>query len=287
MIASAIVACAALPVQADSAPEGYVLLWSDEFDGTELDRDIWNIEINDTGCGNHELQYYIDSPSTVSVADGCLSLTACRRELDGHSFVSGRINTHGKFTFTYGIVEASIKLPQTADGLWPAFWMMGDDIATGGWPFCGETDILEMGHADGIGAGTQDRLFNGALHWGPDRDSHFQKVGDRTAPYSLQDGKFHRFRTVWTPEAISMYVDDMAEPYLTVDITDSSMPESPGRYFHKPAFILLNLAVGGDFPGIHSQEHVTALSVPDGEASMEVDYVRVYVPASDTAAYSR
>lgn len=247
------------------------LVWSDEFDGTTLNRDIWNVEVSGNGGGNNELQYYVDSLANVRVADDCLVITARRGDHLGKPFTSGRVNTLGKYHFTYGLVEARIRLPRTADGLWPAFWLMGADISQIGWPRCGETDVLEMGHADGIAAGTQDRLFNGALHYGTGchkfYDSH------RSNEYSLQDGEFHSFYLLWTPAAISMWVDDQAEPYLSLDITHSDDPDMPGYYFHKPNFLLVNLAVGGDFTGIHDPDGVTA---PDDRNSLMVDYIRVY-----------
>lgn len=258
----------------------YRQVWSDEFDGTELDRSVWNVEVNGSGCGNNELEYYIDSPSNIELRDGTLVMKARRTPYgESHHFTSARLNTRGKQTFTYGIVEASIKLPQTADGLWPAFWMMGDKIRETGWPACGEIDILEMGHADGIASGAQDRLFNGALHFGPDERSHSQIVGPSQTPYSLQDGKFHTFRVVWTPESIEMYVDEIAEPYLSVDISTKDDAHGPGAYFHHPHFLLLNLAVGGDFTGIHDPAAISALPEAGSEAEMIVDYVRVYTPA--------
>ena len=125
--------------------DGYKLVWKDNFDGSALNRDYWNVEVNGSGCGNNELQYYVDNADNVAVRDGNLVITARRQDYDGHAFTSGRVNTCGKVGFTYGIVEARIKLPKTANGLWPAFWMMGDDIKECGWPACGETDVLEMG----------------------------------------------------------------------------------------------------------------------------------------------
>lgn len=253
-----------------------VMVWSDEFDGDSLNRDVWNVEFNGTGCGNHELQYYIDSPRNVAVRDGNLVLTARRESYDGHAFTSGRVNTRGKLTFTYGLVEVRVLLPETADGLWPAVWFMGDDIVENGWPLCGETDLLEMGHADGIADGTQARLFNGAVHYG--LNGHSQQVGPCTAPYSLQDGCYHIFYLLWTPESIAMYVDDIEQPYFTIPLTGNADSSAPGYYFNKPNFMLVNLAVGGDFPGIHDPDAVTALSGDHPEASMSVDYIRLYLP---------
>lgn len=269
------------PGAAAGSPYGpYVTVWEDNFNGPELDRSVWNVEVNGSGCGNNELEYYIDSSDNIGIRDGALVLKARKTPYGGsHHFTSARLNTCGKKSFTYGIVEASIKLPKTADGLWPAFWMMGEVIREAGWPACGEIDILEMGHADGIAAGTQDRLFNGALHFGPESSGHRQIVGSATSPYSLQDGRFHTFRAVWTPERIEMFVDDVAEPYLSVDISETGDATAPGHYFHQPHFLLLNLAVGGDFTGIHDPAGVSALPDDSAEAEMLVDYVRVLAPA--------
>ncbi len=253
---------------------GYTLTWSDEFDGDSIDRAAWNIEHNGSGCGNRELQFYVDDSANVDVKNGNLILTALKKDFEGKNFTSGRINTCGKVRFTYGIIEAKIKIPPTANGLWPAFWMMGDDITNNGWPFCGEIDILEMGHSNGIESDNQDKLFNGALHWGNPADGHKQLVGDRVNDYSLQDDHYHVFYTVWTPEKIEMYIDDNPKPYLTVDISDDTNKSSVGYYFHKPNFILFNLAVGGGFPSLYDADKITGLD--DGRASMVVDYVRVY-----------
>lgn len=165
-----------------------------------------------------------------------------------------------------------MRLPVTDGGLWPAFWAMGSDIAEVGWPRCGETDILEMGHSDGMKEQIPDRLFNGAMHWGD--NGHRQAVAvSRTRP-SLQDGQFHRLRLEWTPERIAMYVDSDPEPYMVQDLTDT---DDVGRFFNKPNFILFNLAVGGDFPGIHDPAAITALNDANGHsATLEVDYVRLY-----------
>ncbi len=143
---------------------GYELVFSEEFDGNALNSQAWNVEVDGNGGGNNELQYY--SPNNVAVADGALRITARRESANGRSFTSGRINTMGKVAFKHGIVQARIKLPHTANGLWPAFWLMGNDMSTGtSWPYCGEIDVLEAGGSGGISAGTQDRFFISALHW--------------------------------------------------------------------------------------------------------------------------
>ncbi|MDR2766972.1 MAG: glycoside hydrolase family 16 protein [Treponema sp.] len=211
---------------------------------------------------------------------------------------SGRVNTMGKFSFQYGILEASVKIPKTADGLWPALWLLGGDYPEKSWPGCGEIDILEMGHKDGIAGGIQDKLFNGAAHWGSVQNdgSHPNYAIHRTNRYGLQYGDFHLFTLVWDERSIKMYLDrdkvptrdgspaagsppagtpvitaDM-KPYFEMAITPELEP-----YFRKPFFIVLNLAAGGSFTGIFTVDGISALNRGNSnQASMYVDYIRVY-----------
>lgn len=276
--------------------QDYRLVWADEFDGDSLNRNVWNVEVNGGGSGNAELQYYTDRPENVSVGTdpvsgkGCLILTARKEAYRHAAFTSGRVNTQGKVYFTHGKVEASIKFPRTADGLWPAFWMMGNSYRTVGWPRCGETDILEMGHADGIQAGRQDRYFNGACHWGFHKDNAYPSYARAsTNAYDMQDGEFHLFTCYWDTERIRMYLDrdkyPDAPPYYELDIAETAGEWAAGRYFHQPNFILFNLAVGGRFTGILHPDSVTAL--PAGEAGMYVDYVRVYQRGSSDETFTK
>jgi beta-glucanase (GH16 family) len=252
-------------------PEGYELVWHDEFDGDALDTLSWTAETGGHGWGNNELQYYTARQKNVDVRGGRLVITAVKEDYQGAKVTSARINTLGKVGFRYGYVVASIRLPKTSDGLWPAFWMMGSDFKETGWPNCGETDILEMGHQNGIKKGAQDRFLNGACHWG--QPSHAYYSYDFTNSYSVQDGQFHTFTCIWTDKEIAMYIDldtkPDAKPYFKMDIKDFGDNE-----FRKDNFILLNLAVGGNFPAIWDINQVTALN--DGAAEMEVDYVRVF-----------
>lgn len=270
----------------EDAPEGYRLVWSDEFDGNTLDESIWNIEVNGSGGGNNELQYYCERGVSVGTEPesgrNCLILTATRENYQNRQFTSGRINSKGKYSFTYGRLDALIRMPKTANGLWPAFWLMGDDYDQVGWPACGETDIVEMGHATGMAQGTQDRFFNGACHWGPAWNNKGDYSRDTTAPYGMQDD-FNLYTCIWTEDELAMYYDldedPNREPYFRMTITRTAGYESNelhvGNYFHKPNFILFNLAVGGNFPGLYDPAQITALN--DGPASMYVDYVRLYV----------
>ena len=263
-------------------PAEYQLVWSDEFNTSELDLTKWLIEDNGNGGGNNELQYYdsrgVSMGEEPETGRHCLILTARKEQYRGKSASSGRINTSNGYTFTHGRVDALIRLPKTADGLWPAFWLLGADYKQVGWPRCGEIDILEMGNSTGIRRGMQERYFNGACHWGYYEGGgypNYAKASD--APYSLQDG-FHLFTLVWDDQRVATYLDlhlyPDAEPYFVMNIDDVSSDKSPGNYFHHDFFIIFNLAVGGNFTGIWDIDKVTALG--SGEANMYVDYVRVY-----------
>lgn len=289
----ALLACAADPSEPDgpvSAEEvgtgetdGYALVWADYFNDGILDLSKWNVAVNGDGGGNAELQYYRAENVSVgkepSTGSGCLILTARRESFSGKSFTSGRLDSGGKFAFTHGKVESRILLPHTADGLWPAFWMLGQDYSSVGWPRCGEIDILEMGNADGIKRGNQETLFNGACHWGFYKDGSYPNYARATVnPYSLQDGQFHLFTTVWDERSISMYLDldrdPSAAPYYEMNLTDMDGDWAVGKYFHHDFFIVYDLAVGGYFTGILQPSGITALG--EGEARMYIDYVKVY-----------
>lgn len=286
-VLSTIAVNGAEPQTGTGETDGYFLVWQDLFDADELNPFRWDIEVNGAGGGNNELQYYTDRPENVRLGDDglgnhCLILTARRENYSGRNFTSGRVNSKNRIAFTHGKIEASIKLPSTANGLWPAFWMMGNDYDAVGWPRCGETDIVEMGHSDGIAAGAQARFFNGAAHWGP----HWPQASyakSTTKSYSLQDGEFHLFTVLWDENSIKMYVDldkyPRQNPYYKLDCPqdDPNNEWSAGNYFHKDNFILFNLAVGGNFPGIHNAEGITALNAGnDNQASMYINYVRIY-----------
>ena len=294
------------------------LVWSDEFDGETLNTAYWNVEDNARGGGNAELQYY--SPDNVSVerhpvtGENCLVLTARREDYRNRPCTSARLNTQDKVTVEYGKVEARIAFPHTADGLWPAFWMLGNNLATNlgdnddidaqvaqlekegrvVWPKCGEIDICEMGHHTGIENGTQDRYFNGACHWGESfNNGAYPNVGGfYTADYPVQ-GDFHLFTLVWTEDSIAMYLDQdkypETVPYFQLSLRDKGLNE-PGHYFNHPFYLVLNLSVGGFFPAMPAAEKypevitaddpsfrkVTALPADGTPVKMYVDYIRVY-----------
>ncbi len=244
------------------------LVWSDEFNGTALDTTKWTYEIgNNNGWGNNELEYYTNRVQNCSVQNGLLTITARHESFDGYNYTSARIITEGKFSFEYGKVEARIKLPY-GKGIWPAFWMLGDNITQVGWPACGENDIMEMIGGSGTGSPNSrlsDSTVYGTLHW-KQNGSNSQSGGK----FSLSSGRFadafHIFGVTWTPQKIQFFVDSTV--YYQVDITPAALTA-----FHSPFFIILNLAVGGNWPGN-----------PDSSTffpqTMEVDYVRVYQDTS-------
>lgn len=275
------------PAQNGSGEQGgYKLVWQDLFDGESLDMEVWNIEVNGNGGGNAELQYYREENVSISKEPtsgrSCLTLTARREPYGGKQFTSGRVNSMGKKYFTHGKVEAYIKLPKTANGLWPAFWMMGNDYPTIGWPRCGEIDIMEVGNAQGIATGTQETFMNGACHWGfYNSQNQYPNYGKHSnAPYSLQDGEFHLFTMVWDEAMINMYLDlDKylnVEPYYSIGIDGTDGEWATGLYFHHDHFILFNLAIGGYFTGILNPAAITALPNAGDEAKLYVDFVKVY-----------
>ncbi len=292
---SCAVPLSALSQATEEAPTGYTLVWSDEFDGTELNERTWNIEVSGTGGGNQELQYY--RRENVSVTDGKLVLTARRESYQGKSFTSGRVNSKMGAAFKHGFIQARVKMPKTKDGLWPAYWMMGNDIDRYGWPRCGEIDIVEMGHFNAITgqyAGMQDRYFAGTTHYGPDatNENHQQYSQDFLAPEdnAVLNDEYHIFSMEWDDNYLYMYYDldgytnakKRKARYFTQEIAYSDAPLAPGHYFQKPFFFLFNLAVGGTYTNIYDPAMITALPGAGDEAKMYVDWVRVYQKENDS-----
>lgn len=281
-ILSVIALIALLPLGAKAGGE-YKLVWADEFNATTLNEsDNWEIEVNGDGGGNAELQYYrrenITMGSEPISGERCLIIEAKKENFNNKKATSGRLITRNKVSFKYGKLEARVKSPKTANGLWPAFWVMGSDITTVGWPRCGEIDILEMGNSEGIKNGTQDRYFNGACHWGYYENGWYPMYAKAsTNSYGMQDD-FHLFTLVWTPQKLSMYLDQDkypdVKPYFEMNIDGYADAKAPGHYFNKEFFVLFNLAVGGNFTGIWDINKITGLS--NGPAYMYVDYVRMY-----------
>jgi len=232
------------------------LIWSDEFDYTGFpDPSKWNIETGGNGWGNNELQYYTNSQNNVMVDNEILTITAREESVGGRDYTSARITTQNKFSFKYGRIEARIKLPY-GQGMWPAFWMLGANINSVSWPACGEIDIMEM-----VGGPGNDNTTYATLHW--DNDGIHADYGQSyTLPSGILADGYHIFSVEWNSQGINAFIDDIQ--YYTVDITPAQLSE-----FHNNFFIILNVAVGGNWPG--SPDETT--SFPQ---TMEIDYVRVF-----------
>ena len=225
----------------------YQLVWSDEFNGTSVDPTNWVFETGGGGWGNNELEYYQAANATVS--NGNLVITAKKQRVGANAYTSARMKTQGLRQFTYGRIEARIKLP-VVKGLWPAFWMLGSNIPTVGWPQCGETDIMEHINIDS--------LIYGTIHWY--NNGNASSGGNVASSPSV----YHVYDVEWTPTAITWHIDGVQ--YYTADISNGI--NNTGA-FQNPFFIILNLAVGGNWPG----KTIDTSKLP---ASMYVDYVRVY-----------
>ncbi|HUX60335.1 MAG TPA: glycoside hydrolase family 16 protein, partial [Ignavibacteriaceae bacterium] len=143
-------------------PQGYKLVWSDEFNDSTLDLSKWSFEIGNNHGYNNEMEYYTSRTQNCSEQNGLLTITALKESYSGFNYTSARINTQNKFSFKYGKIEARIKLPY-GQGIWPAFWMLGDNINQVSWPGCGEIDIMEM-----IGGQGRENTVYGSAHWGGD-----------------------------------------------------------------------------------------------------------------------
>lgn len=279
--------------QTTTPPSGYELRWSDEFNGTSLNTTLWNIEENGNGGGNQELQYY--RKENVAVHDGNLVLTARRENYNNKQFTSGRVNTRDKAYFKHGIIQARIKFPKTANGVWPAYWMMGNDYGKVGWPKCGEIDIVETGNADGIKNGTQTRHFGSTLHWGTGAGAAHKQYGTSyLAPETnpLQNDDYHIITMEWNGNFMQMFYDledfsvsaKSKARFYSVSIPSSTNTSDIGYYFQKPFFFIFNLAVGGNYTGIYNAGGITAMPNAGDEAKMYVDWVRVYQDANDADA---
>lgn len=242
-------------------------IWSEEFDGDKLDPVTWTYDTGGHGFGNQELQYYTARQENVRVENGDLVITALRENYEGKLFTSARVKTQGRFAFMYGSLEARIKVPTLANGLWPAFWLLGANIGQNTWPACGETDILEMGSSSAIADGLTDRWVSAAAHW-DFMGSYALHNTPTVRPTPLTNG-YHTYRLDWTPTLMTVSVDGFQ--YWAFDI--SSGAANSLEEFHRPFFVIANLAVGGiNFVEILDPNAITA-PMP---AEMHIDWIRLY-----------
>lgn len=272
---------------ASNATNGYTLVWQDNFVGTTLDEtNNWVVEVNGDGGGNNELQYYRRENISVGTepvtGKSCMIITGKLESFSGKVCTSGRLKTSGKMSFKHGRIDASIKLPHTANGLWPAFWMMGGDYPLVGWPKCGEIDILEMGNTNGINAGTQDKYYSSHYHWGESwNGGSYPNWGEaRTSTYGVQDD-FHLYTLIWNDTYLETYLDldkyPNATPLSHMSINGTDVAGNAAHYFHKQFYVIFNLAIGGNFTGITGNSNIGKITaLASGNANMYVDYVKIY-----------
>ena len=247
-----------------ASQSGWVLRWSDEFNGpsgSPPDPTKWIVESGGNGWGNDELQYYTARPQNVRQEDGHLVIEAIKERFTGpdgvhRNYTSARLNTKGRFSQRYGRFEARIQIP-SGQGVWPAFSLLGDNFSTAGWPECGEIDIMEN-------VGSEPAIIHGSMH-GPG----YSGAAPLTAVYKLPQGRFsdgfHVFAVEWEPQAVRFLVD--GKLYATRSPAD--LPPGKRWVFDHPFFLVLNLAVGGKMPGSPAESTVFP-------QRMLVDYVRVY-----------
>lgn len=258
--------CLTLSVRAqENTKSDWLLTWSDEFNGPDnspVDSQKWNLATGGHGWGNKELEYYTTSTRNAHLEHGSLVIQAFKEPYTGpdgvsRDYTSARLNTRGKFSQAYGRFEARIKMP-IGKGIWPAFWLLGDNIKADPWPACGEIDIVEN-------LGSEPSIAHGTIH-GPGYSGD-HAIG---SPFTLAKDQrfsddFHLFAVEWEPQQIRFYVDETL--YATRHPSD--LPPGTKWVYDHPFFILLNLAVGGSWPG--NPDATTKFP-----QKMLVDYVRVY-----------
>jgi len=243
-----------------TTPESYpgmTKLWGDEFDGTILDATTWTHEVNGNGGGNNELQYYTNSSENSRVNNGNLIIEAKAQNYSGKNYTSARIISKGKKEFMYGRVDIRAKMPE-GQGLWPALWMLGANIDQVSWPTCGEIDVMEL-------LGQSPNTVHGTVHYATSAGVH-GSFG--TASY-LSGGKkfsdeFHVFSLIWSKDDMRILVDD--KQYFSTTSAGLGTTKYP---FNAPFFMIMNVAVGGNWPG--SPDATTVFP-----QQMHVDYVRVF-----------
>jgi len=242
-----------------SLGQNYQLVWSDEFIGREVDKNIWTYETGGHGWGNEELQYYTGRDTNAYIQDGKLIIQALKENYGAKNYTSARLITQDKKSFNYGKIESRMKLPY-GKGIWPAFWMLGQNFSSVGWPACGEIDIMEM-----IGGINNDNRVYGTIHW-ENNGQHADYGGNYSLPSGIFAEDFHLFSIEWTPQFVRWFIDGWQ--FHIVDITPSELSE-----FHQNFFIILNIAVGGTWPGSPD----TSTVFPQ---QFEIDYIRVYQDVS-------
>jgi beta-glucanase (GH16 family) len=229
--------------------QSWKLCWFDEFDSTAINSNKWTFDLGDKGQGNNELQYYTNLIDNAIVKNGNLMIIAKKETYDGKRFTSARLKTEGLKSFTYGKIEARIKLP-LGKGLWAAFWLLGENINEVGSPKCGEIDIME--HIN------SEKIIYATMHWEADKYAYYG------TNIECDVTQYHIYSVEWDRDLIKWLID--GEKFWEGKISNNI---NGTEEFHKPFFLIINMAVGGNWPGIPDKKTV----FPD---TMFVDYVRVY-----------
>lgn len=234
----------------------YTLIWSDEFTGNTINNNNWLFESgNNNGWGNSELENYTNRIQNTFVSNGNLIIEARKESYGGFNYTSARMITKNKQSFKFGRIDIRAKTP-TGKGIWPALWMLGNNIDAVGWPTCGEIDMMEI-------LGHEPNKLYGTLHWGSSAATHASKGSSYVLNGSSFNQQFHVYSMEWKQDAINLLIDDVK--YLTVTNTDIAITNP----FNNPFFFIFNIAVGGNWPGS-----------PDGTTvfpqRMIVDYIRVF-----------
>ena len=248
--------------ESPSTYDGYSLTWSDEFSGTEINDDNWGYDIGGSGWGNNELQYHTNRNAYLK--EGLLVIRAQQEAYRGKNYTSSRLKTQGKQNFKYGRIDVRARLPEGA-GIWPALWMLGKNITDVGWPKSGEIDIMEMvgGNSPQDKHPNGDRTAHGTMHWnnnGLNGSYSPVNTGKSEILSTSLSEEFHVFSIQWDVNGIGWYIDDAQYSYKTINSTQP---------FREEFFFIMNIAVGGDWPGSPNSSTVFP-------QRMVIDYVRVF-----------
>lgn len=240
------------------AQRDYTLIWSDDFDRSEIDGEKWNFEQGGGGWGNRELQYYTDRSENARIEGGCLVIEARKEEYGGRNFTSARLTTKGKGFAKYGKIEARISLPQ-GRGTWPAFWLMPEKNVYGTWPRSGEIDMMEH-------IGSNPEMISYAVHTQQRNGSKGNNWNKQVYPGPEIEGEFHLYGIEWLDDRIEFYFDGEKQATLYNDLLGNSNTWP----FDQEFYVILNVAIGGNMGGTVDE------SAFDRPVEMKVDYVRIY-----------
>lgn len=246
-----------IPPTGYSTPKTYPgknLIWEEEFDASALNTNYWTYEFGtgSSGWGNNESQFY--RQENTSIFQGNLVIEARKENYNGAAYTSSRIITRGKFDFKYGRVDIRAALP-SGQGIWPALWMLGSNISSIGWPSCGEIDIMEI-------VGHEPNTLHGTAHWSGPGGQHIFMGGEKNVAANSLQKEYHVYSILWDDQQIRWLLDD--QQYFSLDITLADRSE-----FREKFFFIINLAVGGNWPGYPDATTVFP-------QQLIVDYIRVF-----------